>query len=300
MQYRDYYEILGVAHDASERDIKNAFRRLARTYHPDTNKGDAQAEERFKAVNEAYTVLSDPAKRGKYDRFGRDWERFERAGGQAQDFDWNRWGAGGPRMSQEEFARMMGGQGGFGFSSFFEQLFGAGAGAHGAARPAQPPRREIEAEVTLQEAYKGAKRTIEAMDGRRLEASVPPGVKTGSRIRLRGSAEGPAGDIYLRVKVRPDDRFEVRDGDLLHTLPVDLYTAVLGGQARVPTLDGSVQLNIPAGTQPGARMSLAGKGMPDLKRPDRKGKLIVTVKVLLPRSLSPHERELFTQLQAAA
>lgn len=309
MKYRDYYETLGVAKNADEKEIKNAFRRLARQYHPDTNKGDPQAEAQFKAVNEAYTVLSDKEKRRKYDRFGKDWERFERSGGNPQDFDWSQWGAGGARggqqrMSQEEFARMMGGQGGFGFSGFFDQLFGTGAPGGGyrtaEAGPRPQPRREMEAEITLEESFHGASRTINTSDGRRIQAEIPPGVKTGSRIRLRGSAEPTGGDIYLKVKVKPHPRFTVQNQDLHIKVPVDLYVAVLGGEVPLPTMEGTVQLRIPAGTQPGAKMALTGKGLPDVKKPQAKGKLIATVDVELPRNLSVQEQALFKQLQDSA
>ncbi len=309
MNYRDYYETLGVSRNADEKAIKSAFRRLARECHPDTNQGDPQSEARFKAVNEAYTVLSDKEKRRKYDRFGKDWERFERSGGRPQDFDWSQWGAGGARggqqrMSQEEFARMMGGQGNFGFSGFFEQLFGGGAPGGGyqtaGARSQPQQRREVEAEITLEEAYHGASRTINTSDGRRIQAELPPGVKTGSRVRLRGSAEPAGGDIYLKVKVIPHTRFTVKGQDLQVKVPVDLYTAVLGGDASINTMTGTVKLKIPAGTQPGAKMALANRGMPDIKDPNSKGKLIVTVEVKLPRNLSDQEQALFKQLRESA
>ncbi len=309
MNYRDYYETLGVSRNADEKAIKGAFRRLAREYHPDTNKGDPQSEARFKAVNEAYTVLSDKEKRRKYDRFGKDWERFERSGGRPQDFDWTQWGAGGARggqqrMSQEEFARMMGGQGNFRFSGFFEQLFGGGAPGGGnhtvqaGSRPQQP--REVAAEITLEESYHGASRTINSSDGRRIQAEIPPGVKTGSRVRLRGSAEPAGGDIYLKVKVIPHTRFTVKGQDLQVKVPVDLYTAVLGGEVSVNTMTGTVKLKIPAGTQPGTKLALADRGMPDVKDPNSKGKLVVTVEVKLPRNLSDQEQALFTQLRESA
>ena len=309
MNYRDYYETLGVSRNADEKEIKRAFRRLAREYHPDTNKGDPHAEARFKAVNEAHAVLSDKVKRQKYDRFGKDWERFERAGGNPQDFDWSQWGAGGARggqqrMSQEEFARMTGGQGGFGFSSFFDQLFGAGVPGGGFptadAGPRPQPRREVEAEITLEEAFHGTSRTINTSDRRRIQAEFPPGVKTGSRIRLRGSADSTGGDIYLKVKVRPHPHFTVQGLDLQVKVPVDLYTAVLGGEVPVPTMNGTVNLKIPAGTQPGARLALSGKGLPDVKKPKAQGKLVVILDVRLPRNLSAQEQELFRQLRDSA
>ncbi len=309
MKYRDYYETLGVSRNADEKEIKRAFRRLAREFHPDTNQGDPRAEERFKAVNEAHAVLSDKTKRQKYDRFGKDWDRFERSGGHPQDFDWSQWRAGGTpggqrRMSREDFARMTGGQGSFGFSSFFDQLFGSGvpgSGFHATDARARPqPRREVEAEITLEEAFHGTRRILDAADGRRIQAEIPPGVKTGSRIRLRGSAEPTGGDIYLKVKISPHPHFTVQGLDLQVKVSVDLYTAILGGEVPVSTLNGTVKLKIPAGIQPGSRLALSGKGMPDVKNPRVQGKLVVTVHVRLPRNLSDRERDLFRQLRDGA
>ncbi len=304
MQYQDYYQVLGVPRNADAQSIKSAFRKLARQHHPDANKNDPGAESRFKAINEAYTVLSDPEKRRKYDRFGKDWEKFERAGGQAQDFDWNRWGAGGPRrrMSQDEFERMFGGQGmgGQGFSTFFEQLFGAGTmGGFATEAPPRPkpPPRTVKTELTLEEAYTGTSRTVRMANGKSVEATIPAGVATGSRIRLRGSGGENESDLYLKIEVKSHSQFTRKDDDLQVKVPVDLFTAILGGEVPVPTMDGRVQLKIKPGTQSHSRIALGGKGMPNLKQPSRKGKLIALIDVQIPERLTRKQKKLMEEFR---
>jgi curved DNA-binding protein len=315
MEFKDYYQILGVDKNASEAEIKKAYRKLARQHHPDVNPGDESAEERFKDINEAYQVLSDPEKRRKYDQFGSQWQQYERAGGQPEDF-WRQWGAqpGQSRsrtVSPEEFEQMFGGGGGgFGFSDFFDALFGGGVPGGGGfreqpryqARPRRGRDAEHSIEVTLEEAFYGTVRTLQWEDGRRIEARIPRGVKTGSRIRLQGQggsgvSGGAAGDLYLQVRVLPHDRYE-RDGDDLHTsVPVDLYTALLGGQVDVSTIDRTVSLTIPAETANGRVFRLRGLGMPKLKNPDERGDLYAAVEVELPRNLNQRQIELFEQLR---
>jgi curved DNA-binding protein len=314
MEYKDYYQTLGVSRDADEKEIKRAFRRLARQYHPDVNPDDAEAEERFKEINEAYEVLSDPEKRSKYDRLGADWQRWQQTGGRPGDFDWSRWAAGAPGGQRvhvrygtpEDLEDLFGGASPF--SDFFSQIFG-GMGAGGAApggfeyrvRPQRGQDYEQEVAISLQEAYQGTSRVLQK-DGRKLEVKIPPGARTGTRVRMAGeggpgTAGGPAGNLYLRVKVRPDPQFERQDDDLQVTVPVDLYTAVLGGQARVPTLSGPVMLTIPAGTQNGRTFRLRGKGMPRLRQPEQHGDLYAKVDVQLPTDLTPRQQELFEELR---
>jgi len=336
MDYKDYYKTLGVKKNAGADEIKKAYRKLARKYHPDVNPGDKSAEERFKDINEAYEVLSDEDKRGKYDRFGAEWQQFSRAGGRPEDFNWNQWGgapggapgAGGQyrSVSPEEFEQMFGrGAGGGGFSDFFEALFGMGGrggatrtgfggsysgsnadfgdlfGDAGGRAAAPSPDQEHPIQITLEEAFQGTTRTLQWEGGRRLEARIPRGVRTGSRVRLSGQAgtgDGRAGDLYLKVEVLPHAVYE-RDGDNLRlTLPVDLFTVLLGGKVSVPALDKSVNLNIPAGTRNGKVFRLARLGMPKLRQPDERGDLYVTVAVELPRHLSDEEKRLVGEWQA--
>lgn len=323
MEYKDYYDILGVSKDASQGEIKRAFRRLAREHHPDVNPGDSGAEERFKEINEAYEVLSDPEKRQKYDRLGADWRRYQQAGARPDGFDWGQWttGAGGPggqrvhvrHGTPEDLEDLFGSSSPF--SDFFSQIFGGmGGGAPGAAsggtgrpgefeyrtRPQRGRDYEQEVAISLREAYRGTKRILQK-DGRRLEVEIPPGARTGTRVRMAGEGGtgrgGEAGDFYLRVEVQSDPQFEREDDDLRVRAPVDLYTAVLGGETRVPTLNGSVMLTIPEGTQNGQVFRLRGKGMPHLRDPERHGDLYAEVNVQLPTDLTPRQRELFEELQ---
>lgn len=316
MEYKDYYKTLGVSKDASEKDIKKAFRRLARQYHPDVNPDDPQAEERFKELNEAYEVLSDPEKRSKYDQLGADWQRFQRAGGQPGDFDWQRWtgGAPGDRVHvrygrPEDFEDLFGG--GSPFSDFFSQVFGGMGGGRAAPggggfqyemRPQRGQDYEQPVEISLEEAYHGTTRMLQK-DGQRLEVRIPAGARTGTRVRMSGeggtgAAGGPAGDLYLRVQVLPDPRFERREEDLHTTVTTDLYTMVLGGEVQVPTMNGHVVLTIPPGTQNGRTFRLRGKGMPRLRNVEQHGDLYVKVEVQLPTHLTSEQRQLFEQLQS--
>ena len=307
MKTKDYYAILGLPRDADEKAIKRAYRKLARQHHPDVNQGDSASEDRFKDISEAYEVLSDPDKRAKYDRFGAAWQQYERAG-QTGGFDWDQWAAQQGGRGQTRTVRDASdifGSGGF--SDFFETLFGGAAGAApgGTRRVAgvAPRGRDLEQAVTvsLEEAYRGATRLV-SKDGRRLELRIPAGVRSGSRVRMRGEGmSGPGGgapgDLYLVVEVAEDPRFERKGDDLLARLPLPLTTAVLGGEALVGTLDGPVTLNVPAGTQNGRRFRLSGKGMPKLKDPKQRGDLLVTVDLRLPEDLSEEERGLFERLR---
>jgi curved DNA-binding protein len=322
MEYKDYYDTLNVSRDADEQEIRRAFRRLARQYHPDVNPGDPEAEERFKEINEAYEVLSDPDKRSKYDRLGADWQRWQQTGGQPGDYDWQRWTSAPPQGdgqrvhvrygTPEDLDDLFGDRSPF--SDFFTQIFGGrppGAGRRAATegfeyrvRPQRGQDFEQEVVISLREAYQGAQRVLQK-DGRRLEIKIPPGARSGTRIRLSGeggvgAAGGEAGNLYLRVRVAPDSQFEQSDDDLYITVPVDLYTAVLGGETRVPTLAGPVMLNIPAGTQNGRVFRLTGKGMPRLQDPNQYGDLYAKLEVRLPTDLSPRQKELFEELRRSS
>lgn len=305
MDYKDYYKTLGVGKTATEDEIKTAYRKLARRYHPDVNK-DPQAEEKFKEVNEAYQVLSDPEKRKKYDQFGSEWQRYQSSGGQPGGFDWGRWqqapqgGQPGYRtVSQEEFDSMFGNLGGF--SDFFNTLFGQGGfGARPAysrsSRSAQTARpMEHEVELTLEEAYSGAKRVLQFEGGRKIEASIPPGVRTGSKVRLSGQAGGA--DLFLKIKVLPHKQFTRKGDDLITTVSVDIYTAILGGEVSVETMGKPVRLTIPEGTDSGKTMRLKGLGMPNLKNPTQYGDLYARVELRLPARLLPAEKEKFREIR---
>ena len=313
MEYKDYYKILGVSKTASQDEIKKAYRKLARKYHPDVNPGDKASEEKFKEINEAYEVLSDPEKRKKYDQFGSQWKQYTSTGGRPEDFDWSKWasGAGGGgtyrTFSPEEFEQMFGG-----FSDFFEALFG-GLGGMRSARSGRSrqtyttsPRKgrnaEHKVQITLEEAFNGTTRVLTWDDGRRIEAKIPPGVKTGSKVRLRGQGEpsvagGAPGDLYLKIEVLPHPRFEREGDDLKVKVPVDLYDAILGGEVDVPTIDKTVKMKIPAGTDNGKVFRLRGLGMPKLKNPKQRGDLYATVEVKLPKNLSEKEKALFKELR---
>lgn len=312
MEYKDYYKTLGVDKNASEKEIKAAYRKLARKYHPDVNPNDPQAEARFKEINEANEVLSNPEKRAKYDQLGADWQRWQQTGGRPGDFNWGQYttGPGGERVhvryaSPEDLEDMFGG--GSPFSDFFTSIFGGmggrepGGGFEYRPRPRQGQDFEQPVEISLTEAYHGTTRLL-SKDGRRLEVKIPPGAKTGTRVRMRGeggtgAAGGQSGDLYLVVDVASDPRFERRGDDLHVTVPVDLYTAVLGGEVRVPTLAGDVNLKIPAGSQNGQTFRLRGKGMPKLNKADERGDLYARLDVRLPARLTPEQRELFEQLR---
>jgi len=308
MEYKDYYKILGVDKKASEKEIKKAYRKLARQCHPDVNPGDDSAEQRFKEINEANEVLSDPDKRKKYDQLGASWRQYQGAGGRPGGFDWSQWttqpGGGRVHVEYADLGDLFGGGGGF--SDFFSAIFGgAGRGGSTTWRPQGQPYTvpgqdyEQEVEVTLEEAYSGTTRVMEK-EGRRLEIKIPAGVLTGSRVRMRGegggSQGGGKGDLYLKVKVLPHATMERRGDDLHCDVPVDVYTAVLGGEVRVPTLKGGAMLKIPPETQSGKTFRLKGQGMPQLKDAQQHGDLYARVSIQVPKKLSDKEKELFKQL----
>ncbi|MBM4446596.1 MAG: molecular chaperone DnaJ [Chloroflexi bacterium] len=322
MPGRDYYTILGVGRNATEKEVKQAYRRLARKYHPDVNPGDKSAEARFKEINEAYEILSDSEKRKKYDRFGDQWqyaEQFAKAGQGAQ-WDFRQ----GDTYTTFDFGDL--GDLGDVFGGIFR---GFGSGSNTARRSAGPRSMEHPVEVTLEEAYHGTKRVLQLQaeepcsvcgsSGRvgrarcstcggsgkllrpkRLEVKIPPGVRDGSKVRIAGQGsqdyDGAKGDIYLVVKVLPHQVFE-RKGDDLHVeVPVPLVIAMLGGEVEAPTLKGNVALKVPPETQNGKVFRLTGQGMPHLNDSAR-GDMFAKVKVVLPAKLTQQEKQLFEQLR---
>jgi molecular chaperone DnaJ len=324
MADKDYYQILGVNRNASEKEIKQAYRRLARKHHPDLNPGDKSAEARFKEMNAAYQVLSDPEKRKKYDQFGDQWEhadQFAKAGGQ-QGVRWDT-GKGGTTFEYGDMS---------GLGDIFSSLFGdAGMGSRTRRGPQRGQDVESPVEISLEEAYHGSRRVIQlqttepctacggtgrvgnrvcTMCGgtggkvipRRLEVKIPQGVKDGSRIRMAregapGRAGGSKGDLYLVVRVLPHKVFERKGDDLYAEISVPLATAVLGGEVRVPTLDGNLSLKIPPETQNGKLFRLVGKGMPQLGNANH-GNMFAKVNVALPTNLTEEERRLFEKLRS--
>ena len=315
MEYKDYYSILGVDRKAGQDEIKKAFRKLARKHHPDVNQGNKTSAEKFKEISEAYEVLSDPEKRRKYDELGAQWQHHQRAGGRPEGFNWNQWQSQPNQqytyrtVSPEEFEELFGTKGGY--SDFFQNLFGEAArqqagGSQGEQQfyyESHPTKgRDIEhgMQVTLEEAYYGTRRMLEWEDGRKIDAKIPRGVKTGSRVRLKGQGApglggGEPGDLYLMIEVLPDNRFQRNDDDLATTAPVDLFTLILGGKVSVSGIDRKVKLDIPPETRNGRLFRLRGLGMPKMKQPDHRGDLYVTVEAILPQNLKAGEKELVKQ-----
>ena len=316
MDYKDYYKILGVERNVSEKEMKRVYRRLARQFHPDVNPGKEKAEERFKEINEAYEVLSDPEKRAKYDQLGASWQQWQRRGGDSNQFDWSRWRSGAPGGVHVDWSGNMGdlfgGSGSEVFSDFFRSMFGgmgrtsrAGTGGDGFGRsPGSSGSRgadvEAQVEITLEEALHGTTRVLE-QGGRRIRVKIPPGARSGSTVRVAGKGRAgnigsKPGDLLLRIAVASHPVYEREGNNLRRDVEVGLYVAVLGGAVRVQTLDGDVSLKIPAGTNSGKVFRLRAKGMRDLHGPDRRGDLLVKVQVQVPAELDARERELFQEL----
>ena len=316
MEFKDYYATLGVSKSASEKEIKQAFRKMARKYHPDVNPGDKSSEARFKEINEAYEVIGDPDKRRKYDELGSNWNMYEQA---------QRAGAGGSgqpqgtyrTMTQDEMRDLFGNEDPF--SDFFHAFFsGAGepemrgrGGRAGTRSPRARQGRDVEhpIDLSLEDAHKGATRRLSLQqDGhaRTVDVRIPAGVGDGSRVRVSGEGEqgsggAASGDLYLRVHVTADSRFERKGQDLYAKVRVPVTTAVLGGEAEVPNLGGKpLRLKIPAGTQNGQVFRLKGHGMPLIGKPGEHGDLYATVEAELPRHLTPEERSHYEALAKLA
>jgi len=308
VEYKDYYQTLGVSKNADKDELSKAFKKLARKYHPDLNPNDASAETKFKEINEAYEVLKDPEKRKMYDQLGPNWEQYQQGGFQRP-----------PGYENVQFDFGPGGAGGF--SDFFETIFGGGFSGGGFQQESfggqrgyqRRPRRggdsEATYEVTLEEAYRGGQKTITLQEqgvpggqSKTLEVKLPPGVRDGQRIRLSGQGNpgyggGPAGDLYLKIRILPHHLYKVTDNNIVLDLPLAPWEAALGAKVRVPTLEGAVEMNIPAGISSGKKLRVRGRG---LGSGAKKGDQLVRIVIATPSKLSERERDLWQQLADAS
>lgn len=291
MAYIDYYKILGIKRDATQEEIKKAYRRLAKKFHPDLNKDDPQAKSRFQEINEANEVLSDPEKRRRYDEYGENWKQSEDFG-TGSNSNGNSWSYGFGGFGQGDRSEN-------GFSDFFEQLFGKGFKNRGINRGA-----DIQAtlQLTLQEAAVTHRQTF-IVNGEKIAITVPAGIADGQRIRLQKRGEagidgGERGDLYITFHILPDKRFTRVDNDLCTTAPCDIFTLLLGGEAIIPTLNGNVKTTIKPGTQPDSKLRLRGKGFPLYRQEGKNGDLIITIKATLPQ-LNKRQMELMEEVRKA-
>jgi curved DNA-binding protein len=302
MEYKDYYKVLGVDRKATQEEIKKTYRKLAMKYHPDQNRDNKQAEEKFKEINEAYEVLSDPKKRERYDQLGDSYSQWQSQGGNQGNFNWNDWTSGqrggySTQMNMDDFADQFGG-----FSDFFSSLFGGMPSSSRTQRrqPARVANYEQNIQITLEEAFKGTQRVFQIGE-RKIEVKIPPGSISGTKVRVAGAVPSNSsaqnGDLFLVVEVLPHPRYTVTGADLTTEVKIDLPTAVLGGNVKVSTLSGDVNLTIPAGTQPGQKIRLSGRGLPRLKEKQVFGDLYAQIKLEIPRKLTEKQRKLFEQIR---
>ena len=304
MTYKDYYKDLGVGKTATSDEIKKAYRKLANKHHPDKNKGDKSSEERFKVISEANEVLSDPAKRKKYDQFGTDWKHYEDTGAQPGGFDWSKYATGGGGQTHQsnpnESDTMFSGEGA---EDLFEMLFGQHAGKkRGGRRSAASNGNDLTTETTLslEEAYHGTTRLIQLND-QTIKVTIKPGVADQQMLRITGkggigSRGGANGDLYITIKIAPHPEIHRIGNDLHCDLPVDLYTALIGGKTQIKTMKGKVTVTIAKGTPNGKELRLVGLGMPVYGKKNEFGNLMVKVNILLPENLSEMEMKLFGEL----
>lgn len=300
MAFIDYYKILGVNKSASEKEIKSAYRKLARKHHPDLNPNNAEAEKQFKQVNEANEVLSDPEKRKKYDKYGENWQHSEAYEQQARQQSQQRsYGGGG---GQQDFGGFDFGGGGGDFSDFFNSMFGGGpaGGSSGRSQRYRGQDMNAELQLNLRDILESKKQTI-TVNGKNIRLTIPAGIENGQTIKIKGhggagSNGAPAGDLYIKFAIPEDAEFKRVGSDLYRSINLDLYTAVLGGEITADTLTGKVKLKVQAGTQPGTKVKLKGKGLPVYKKDNQFGDLYLTYNMQIPTNLNPKQKELFEEL----
>ena len=309
MDFIDYYKILGVDKKASQEDIRKAYRKLARKHHPDLNPNDKEAQKKFQQINEANEVLSDPEKRKKYDQYGKDWqhaEAFEKAKQSAGNQRGEGTYSGGPQgFGSGPFGGGESFSGGFGdgeegFSDFFESMFGRSSGGSSSRARFRGQDYQAELQLNLEEAARTHQQVL-TVNGRNIRITIPAGVENGQVIKLKGHGapcvnEGPAGDLYITFSIGEDPRFRRDGNDLYAKAALDLYTAVLGGEITVDTLDGKVKLKVKPETQNGTTMRLKGKGFPVYKKEGQQGDLYINLEVKLPVNLTEKEKSLFAEL----
>lgn len=302
MDYKDYYQVLGVAKEATPAEIKKAYRKLAVKYHPDKNQGNKEAEAKFKEVAEAHEVLKDPEKRKKYDELGANWKHYQHQGASAGS-PYGSYSQGGYQF-EGDLNDLFGGGGG-NFSDFFQSFFGGGfggqtrSGSGGAGFKGQD--YQAEATISLEEAYQGTTRMLE-LNGKKLRIKIKPGVSDGQMLKIKGRGApgmqgGAAGDLYIKVSISPHPSYERKGVDLYKTVDVDLYTAVLGGKIPVETFRGTVKIAVPQGAESGKLLRLKDRGMPYYDKSENFGNMYIRINVKLPQNLSAEEVELFKQLQ---
>jgi curved DNA-binding protein len=306
MEYKDYYKILGVDKNASENEIKKAFRKLANKYHPDKNKGDKTAENKFKEINEAYEVLKDKEKRSKYDNLGSQYNRYRSSGGSPNGFDWSDWYAStgnGNYSGQSSFGDMFSGGSG-GLSDFFEKIFGGGFSGDQRRRAATTKGQDVQAEfeITLENAFRGGKQSFE-FNSQKIQINLKPGIQDDTKLKLTGKGYaspngGPNGDLILVIKVKKHPVFKRKGNNLHMEHYIDVYDAVLGGEITINTLSGKIKVNVATGTSCGKTLKLKGQGMPQYANPTIRGDLFVKLMIRVPEKLSAREKELFEELRS--
>lgn len=308
MDYKDYYKALGVKKDASDSEIKSAYRKLANKYHPDKNQGDKSAEEKFKEISEAYEVLKDSTKRSKYDRLGMNWNKFRSTGGSSQDFNWSDYMSGGGRGGSGGFGgfgdMFSGGGRGGDMSDFFEKIFGGGFSggrqSNGRPRPVKGNDYETHIDLTLEDAFKGSSKILN-VNGERIDIKFKPGIADGQTMKISGKGlsgknGGKNGDLIIKVKVVSSGKIERKNSDLYTDININLYKMILGGSATISIFGRKVQIKIAPETQSGKILKLSGLGMPHYSDQKRKGDLYVNIYPKLPTKLSGHEKKLFKEL----